>query len=168
MANFFSESTGLYFFSATLQANAALLSVFAIFVIFRIQQLESTISAISTLLLNDRGTHLIVVKDALRFLEAHMEERKKLANSYVRDLQILAKKWIQAKEQADSVARSLRAPTIFLAVLMAVDLFGMLFASAIHATGTGFEAAVLGILAVLNSAAMIQLGMRIISTVESQ
>ena len=38
---FFSENTGLYFFSALLQANAAILAIVGVFMIFRLQSYQS-------------------------------------------------------------------------------------------------------------------------------
>ena len=45
MENFFHPTTGLYFFSALLQANAAIFAIVGVFMIFKLEQLQSRIDA---------------------------------------------------------------------------------------------------------------------------
>ena len=64
----FSNTTGLYLFSALLQANAAIIAIVGVFGIFRIQSLQSKIEYIKQVLLQPGGRHS---GDGMRSISVH-------------------------------------------------------------------------------------------------
>lgn len=51
----FTQDTGLYFYSAWLQADAAIFALVFIFIIYKLQSIENTFNSISAMIHNDRG-----------------------------------------------------------------------------------------------------------------
>ena len=51
----FSQDTGLYFYSAWLQADAAIFALIFIFIVYKLQSIENTIHSITAMIHNDRN-----------------------------------------------------------------------------------------------------------------
>ena len=73
--NFYSPSTSLYFFSALLQANAAIFSIYGVFVIFKLQSIKSSIDSFITALMQDRGRSIHTV-EVIDFDGMNIDEKK--------------------------------------------------------------------------------------------
>jgi len=141
---FFSESTLLYFFSALLQANAAILSIVGVFLVFRLQSLRSAIDTLRTIFLQKPGESIWPERLA-EFDEMDISKKRKwiAERQQKKELTImlpLFKSWITHLENIESLKTRARRPTILLALSICLFTFGLSFAAYVHSLGFESEA----------------------------
>ena len=132
---FFSESTGLYLFSALLQANAAILAILGVFGIFRIQSLQSKIEYIKQGLLQPRGkTNRIGMTpiEIHSFGEFTINEKKKKLSTYDGSYQPLLEYWINAEELAVPLKPIIIKSTASLGLSILIFTLSLIFSNLIH------------------------------------
>jgi len=142
---FFSEYSSLYFFSALLQANAAILSLFAIFVIFRIQSLASSIDT-RKLVLGADPSHASAY-DINSFERMSLQEKKcevdhKTGRRAFGVAHYLA--WIAYEEKIEELKHSIIVPSSVLAGSILFYAIALALAHFIHRSGVLVEAVLLG------------------------
>lgn len=134
--NFFSEYTALYFFSALLQANAAILAIAGVFFIFRIQTYQSSIDFLKNYLMNS-GT-LIGPYSVIEFNNLTQEVRKKRIEEneekkyYELGVIYHLENWIEKHDEILKVKSAIKPPTILLAIGIIINGLGLFFANFIH------------------------------------
>jgi hypothetical protein len=133
--SFFSDSSSLYFFSALLQANAAILSLLAIFVIFRIQALSASIDTRKFVLGSDLGVH-VAASDINSFERMSLQQKKEyIERKQGKGIAILPhfEAWISYQQQIDDLKHSIITPCFALAASVLVFSVALFFASCVHA-----------------------------------
>jgi hypothetical protein len=140
---FFSESSSLYFFSALLQANAAILSIFAIFVIFRIQSLTSSIDTRKFVLGSDShvSPHDINSFEIMSVQSKKSEVDHKMGRNASGVAHYQA--WITYEEKIEKLRRTIIIPTSVLAASILFFAIALSLAHSIHRLGVIVEAIVL-------------------------
>lgn len=135
---FFSDSSSLYFYSALLQANAAILSIVGVFIIFRIQSYQSSIDIIKTALINNR--RMVGPNDVIGFDNFNISEKeeyiKRLNNSVLKNH---CSNWIEKEKKLKKVKSSIKLPTILLAIGIIINSIGLFTASYIHSNLMNYE-----------------------------
>ena len=152
----FSENTGLYFYSALVQSNAALFSILAIFIIFRLQYISSSIMSIRSELM---GVNPMVADRARAFFEHDSEGRKHFIESiitnidhYIKQLYINADKHLDEREK---IKEMYLRPMILLLLIIMFQVILLLLASGIHSIGAIHEASVFGFVIIVQIFALI-------------
>jgi hypothetical protein len=128
MESFFTENTTLYFYSALLQSNAAIIALVGLYRIFKIQSLQSRIQTIITSLIA-AGAHGLVRE----FEIANDEDRKKYiedrkSKDYYRSLS----SWMILLTQIKELRTGIILPTVLLTIALISDVIFLLFSSALH------------------------------------
>ncbi|MCH7928830.1 MAG: hypothetical protein IID03_12755 [Candidatus Dadabacteria bacterium] len=83
----FAEDTGLYFYSAWLQADAAIFALVFIFIIYKLQSIENTYNSISAMIHNDKGKSLTLdFLDTMKNKNARVRFIEQMPNQSWRDL----------------------------------------------------------------------------------
>ena len=137
---FFSDNTGLYFFSAILQANAAILSIVGVFIIFRIQSYQSPIDII-------RNSFLIEFKKwtnpdwILDFDNSSLEGKKeKFKNAkYDKDTMPRLSEWIKNEEKILKTKSSIILPSLLLSSGAILSIIGLLLINHLHCSFENYE-----------------------------
>ncbi|MFC1561037.1 hypothetical protein ACFL4V_01020 [Candidatus Latescibacterota bacterium] len=125
---FLSGNTGYYFYSAILQANAAILSIVGVFIIFRIQRLQSTIDIIINSFMTDleRWTNPQWILD---FFNSNLEEKKEKYKSYNYERQAMSRfsECIKNEEKLLKIKSIIYIPTLFLSSGIILSTIGLFF-----------------------------------------
>jgi hypothetical protein len=123
---FFSTSTSLYFFSAFLQANAAILSIVGLFIIFKIQSLQSLI-------------------DIIEFANSDLKEKQKKYAKISYDKYTMKKlsEWIEKENRIIDIKDMIKIPTILLSIGIITSGIGLIFSNFLHNSSFQYEASVL-------------------------
>lgn len=131
--NLFSDNTGLYFYSALLQANAAILSIVGVFYIFRIQSNQNSIDILKNLLLSDKG-RFTWPESIIEFESLSIKKRKIETEERKYPKQILPQltKWTNLEEQIITIKASIAFPTCLLSLGIIVYAAGILSANKVH------------------------------------
>lgn len=140
---YFSENTGLYFYSALLQANAAILSIVGVFFIFRIQQLKSEIDSIKDYV------SFRFQNDARKYYHefnlANLEEKNEIIERYKKKNYIESDPyhklpdWYTRELELKKIIGSIKAPTIILAFSILMNTVFLLFAENFHKSSYSIE-----------------------------
>lgn len=138
----FSDSTGLYFYSALVQANAAILSIVGVFIIFRLQSLQSSIDRAVRALLSDTRT---TPSPVIEFEKMNLEEKKTFVErgKIEPPIKPLFREWATNEEKISKIRSSIKLPTRLLAFGIVGDSIGLLGANLIHENGVRIESCVL-------------------------
>ena len=139
----FSESTSLYFFSAWLQANAAILALVGVFIVFKIQALGSAIDSVSGPLYSNLSRINITPRLVDDFAKASLENKGKMLNKFDVLVEPTLQRWISLEKQLKDSKPLVRIPTILLAVGIGIDASLLIVASSIHNSGNILEALIL-------------------------
>jgi hypothetical protein len=135
--NLFSDSTSLYFFSALLQSNAAIISLVGIFVIFKIQTLQSSIDIIKNSLMSDMGrwtTPSMIVELDILPLSNKIDriEKDPYRNPYINPQ---VNTWVKKLKEIEKIKAKIKTPTILIVTSLIAFVIGLMFASYIHKLG---------------------------------
>ena len=133
--NFFSDSSSLYFYSALLQANAAILSIVGVFIVFRIQSYQSSIDIIKTALINNR--RMVEPDDVIMFDNLTISEKEGTIKGL--DNSVLKSNWLEKETKLKKVKSSVKLPTILLAIGIIINSIGLFTASYIHSNLMNYE-----------------------------
>ena len=135
----FSDSTGLYFYSALLQANAAILSIMGVFYIFRIQLLKSEIESIKNYVLGLILDNLAAKKFYFDFDIGDIDTKHKILEQIKKkgllDISAPFGKfpiWMEKEIIILKVIKSIKSPTIIIATTILCNTVGLIFASQVH------------------------------------
>ena len=146
----FSENTGLYFYSAFIQANAAIFSIVGVFFVFRFQSIKSSISE-NRNLFNNAGEE--VKKFAQSFEELSNEgkeiEVKRMQGNYA--LTNAYRKWLQLEKELTSVKSKIIKPLIFIVILLMIESLFLLLSNGIHKLGFADESLLFGFILIFQS-----------------
>lgn len=131
--NLFSDNTGLYFYSALLQANAAILSIVGVFYIFRIQSNQNSIDSLKSPLLADQGK-FSWPKTIMDFESLSIKKRKIEIEERKHPEQILPQltRWTNLEEQIITIKSSIAFPTCLLSLGIIFYAVGILSANKVH------------------------------------
>ncbi len=131
--NFFSEYTALYFFSALLQANAAIIAIVGVFFIFRIQTYQSSINSIKNYLFTDKFKNF--QKTIIDFYNFDRISQKEYLNKEIgktSDLYYPFKESINIFDKMNRIKNSIQKPTILLSIGILINALGLLFSNFLH------------------------------------
>jgi len=127
----FTESTGLYFYSALLQANAAIIALVGLYTTFRIQSAYSNIESIKNYFLAGNQN----IRDfGIEFEEKTYAEKR----SYLYDMEFTnlerkqLKRWFDNLTLINTLKRGIIVPTILLAVALISDSFFLFYSTSLH------------------------------------
>jgi len=131
MEIYFSESTGLYFYSALLQANAAIIAVIGIYIIFQIQGAQSTITSLRSFFMvgNPNIRSMGLEFDSKTLSQKKIEVRDNDTNTPEK-LALL--KWYLNEKRARDLKRKIITPTILFLIALSTDCICLFFSSTIH------------------------------------
>ncbi len=114
-----------YFFSAVLQANAAILSILGLFAIFKIQNLQASSANIRNFLISEGGRFLqlgaIIEFDIKSTVDKkkYLESSNNLNSSRVQ----LLREWIRNDEQIRNISKSIKLPIFLLIIGIILPMF---------------------------------------------
>jgi hypothetical protein len=131
----FSDSTGLYLFSALLQANAAIIAIVGVFGIFRIQNLQSKIEYIKSGLLEPRGRGDRGGINSLKVQELEdmkLNEKEENYNTYNDYCKPLLRSWIHAEKTINILKPIITKSTIWLGVGIIINTLCLMLSYLIH------------------------------------
>ncbi|MCI0691130.1 hypothetical protein L0337_03880 [candidate division KSB1 bacterium] len=140
----FSDSTGLYFYSALVQANAAILSIVGVFTIFKIQSIQSSIDLVKNILVAEGGRR-ITIDNLVEFDQMSLENKKSAIQNgkYSKAILPLFNNWATQIEKINKIKLSIKLPTRLLVVGIVGDSIGVLAANLVHENGVRIESCVL-------------------------
>jgi len=153
----FDTSTGLYFYSSLIQANAAIISIFGVFFIFRLQSIQSSISEIYESLCRLNRTN----ENAARaFRQMTFEQKKQKIDSSQGSIDILYeyKKWFMYESIINDTKTNLKKPTSILITIISIQILFLIFSNTTHNMGTAFELLCFLLLTVFEIYVLILLG----------
>jgi len=138
--DFFSENTGLYLFSALLQANAAIIAIVGVFGIFKIQNLQSKIEYIKQGLLHPEGfTRMtgmtpIAINEFDNSTLQKKEEILKESSKHNPQWSDLLKSWINTEKVILSFKPIITKSTIYLGLGIIINALCLILSNVIHST----------------------------------
>jgi hypothetical protein len=132
---FLSESSGYYFYSAVLQANAAILSIVGVFIIFRIQRLQSTIDLIQNSFLMNLEKYATPEKFS-EFFNSTLEKKKEVFEDlhYPNYIMSSLSVCIKNEETILGFNSAIKTPTLLLASGIILSTIGLFFTNFLHST----------------------------------
>ncbi len=145
----FSNSTSLYFFSAILQANAAIIAIVGVFGIFKIQPFQSGIETIKFSLSMERGIttgfwdvdpSIISIFNPLNIEEKYKFMNEKVRSSVAREI---LENWINVEKDILTFKTTLINPILLISIGIVLGAFGLILANTIHNLGAIVEFLVL-------------------------
>lgn len=135
----FSTNTGLYFFSALLQSNAAILSVFGVFLIFRIQSYQSSIDIIHSSLL-DHQTCSSTIQDIFEFIKnPDLGKKKSIASKADEYIRHYYEESLLFHEKIANIKKTIKLPTYLLGFGIILNLFSLLLSNLFNNLGLLYE-----------------------------
>ena len=126
----FSDNTALYFYSALLQANAAILSIVGVFVIFKVQSLKSSIDIVKSALMNYKS--FVTQPMVINFANVSIEEKRKIASGADGYIKPQYDDWIQKEIELSTTKSLIKVPTILLVVAIMLEALGLTTATFFH------------------------------------
>jgi len=164
-STFFSESTGLYLYSALFQGNVALLGVLAVFVVFKSQEISATISAIDDRLFHEYESVIRLqaglmsdfplgiadmsqLYDRLERLQAEYQPPHPQSSKFLTPVETLLKDGdlrrmfdsrMFLSRQRDHMLRRFRAPLLLIVVAITFPLVMTILAFNVYNSGPRIE-----------------------------
>lgn len=134
----FSEYTGLYFYSALIQSNAALFAVVGIFVIYKLQSLENMIDTMPTKLsyvfsgvvLHPKITEFAVGGKVIR--QNIISTYEATDNSTARNAVILFKRWMYLIEAIRPTKKKIKLPMLLMGIGIVLNSILIVLSEPIH------------------------------------
>ncbi len=133
----FDVNTGLYLFSALLQANAAIFAIVGVFGIFRIQSLQSKIEFFKQGLIQPKGRFNrteMSSEDIIKFDEFTLEEKADyIKNSEIDDNFIpLLRSWFNTETIIINFESIIIISMIYLGIGIIINIFFLIYSNTIH------------------------------------
>lgn len=167
-----SDSSGLYLFSALLQANAAILALLAVFAVFRIQTLANRVSTMREYLLQHGPSYQIPRQRVVEFEWASPAEKERMIGEtpdpaiefgLAQSGATQFRRWRDADIAINETKTSLAAPIVALTSLMVISAFGIIYAVAVHSSWPQGEPYLLFLVALGNSFAYVWVARQLIT-----
>jgi len=124
----FSENTGLYLYSALLQANAAIITLVGFFSIFTIQSIHSKINTIQSSFIAIGHGNKIRWFDGLNLKDKEIETQKMIDEDYF----ISYNRWVINLKQIKKVKYGIILPTLLLGIALISDIIFLFLSSSLH------------------------------------
>jgi hypothetical protein len=152
----FSINTGLYFFSALLQADAAIFAVLAVFIVFKLQYQQAiTLNLRPFILQGVTPEQRLIVRE---FDSANIERKRQIAEQY-KNTGLMS--WLYHElpqhEKAEELKSKFKYPGIYLVTLIAGDIIGLLTIESLHHCNQLLEIIVFVVVAIAHVIMMINL-----------
>ena len=147
--DFFSENSSLYFFSALLQADAAIFSIMAIFLVFRLEAHESAKSSIKLTMaqltpkLIPLAWLALLDKNDIVEIERRVKDEEENCSGCDKGILALKKSFVEHSKKIDKIKNTSIIPAIVLAVVIVLFAAGIFFSAYLHALPTAIEFIVL-------------------------
>jgi len=131
---FFSDSTGLYLFSALLQANGAIIAIIGVFGIFRIQNLYQRIDYIKQIItqpvrhISYRGMSPF---DVDKFEDMTVNSKEKECKNHINSKRLL-ESWILTEKKILVLKPIIINSTVWLSLGVIVNALCLIFSNPIH------------------------------------
>lgn len=137
---FYNNSTSLYFFSALLQANAALFSIYGVFVIFKLQGLKSTIDAYMIAFLQNKGMS-INSEEVLDFEVMNIEDKRKHIEKISKDntRKKYLEAWLKKENKIEATKKGIKNIIGCIAIIIILNAMGLISAFTINKLGVRIE-----------------------------
>lgn len=139
----FNENTGLYLFSALLQANAAILAIAGVFGIFKIQSINSKIDFLKNVLHYPHGRHMstgLSPKDINSFeKKTHEEKVKQMSETKDDTIKIMLSDWVKYEKQIMTLNPIIINSSKYLGFGIIINAIGIIFSNLIHNMNICFE-----------------------------
>jgi hypothetical protein len=134
----FSENTGLYLFSALIQANAAIFSIVGVFYIFRLQSIQYTITNIFNALYNENINIRQVAED---FKIKNIDDKKVYVGKMTGNDHIsnYYRNWLEYELEQNEIKNKIKNPLIAITLLIVLQIFFLIISHGIHLLGVLFE-----------------------------
>jgi len=136
--HFFSDYSAFYFFSALLQANAAIFAIVGIFCIFKIQSIELYINTIKQRLLELLQDDSFIQFERLD-LNGKMKNLEKYKSELSKSGKYLLDERVNLEKKIQCLLFSVKSPLIVLIIGILINGIGLFLANYIHNLGTVFE-----------------------------
>ena len=152
----FSTNTGLYFFSALLQADAAVFAVLAVFIVFKLQYQQAiTLNLRPFILQGVTPEHRLIVR---KFDSANIERKRQIAEQY-NNIGLMS--WLHYElphhEKAEELKSKFKRPGIFLVTLIAGNIIGLITIESLHNCNRLLEIIVISFIGIIHIIMMINL-----------
>ena len=131
----FTGNTGLYFYSALLQANAAIFSIVGVFYIFRLQSINSAISEFFFLLTSQGSA---IREEAIKFRNASTTDKEakvKKLSMFKDGITFEYSRWLILEKELLQLRKKYIPPITNLTFLIVFEIFFLLLSETIHNIG---------------------------------
>jgi hypothetical protein len=128
----FTDATGLYLYSALLQANAALLALIGLYIVFRLQSINSRIDSLKSSLFAE-GTQF--GGDAVRFDSMTLERKVKWIDKLGKDnswIKLTYLRWLDLYLISKQFKRGVIIPTLLIGVAICLNALFLFRSSSLH------------------------------------
>jgi len=134
----FNESTGLYFYSSLLQADAAMISIVGLFLIYWIQSLENKISSVMNSLTSQKIDRIDNINN---FFSSDIKGQQEFFNSISGQTAPLPyyQKAISFKKKIVEIKASIKTPTILLTAGIGITALLLLSSNSLHVYHPKYE-----------------------------
>ena len=151
------SSTGLYFYSALLQADAAVLAIVGLYITFKLQTIQLIINnlreRITAVLYQPENEEerVLSIRQLTTFDESLLDKKIELAELYKNKglLNYLSDE-IPYHKKLVAIKKEFIAPSYLIAILISLNIIGIIFSSTIHVFSYFFEIVVLVIVGLLH------------------
>jgi len=135
----FTNSTGLYFYSALLQANAALVAIIGLYTIFRIQSINSIIESIKSSLIAEGSSFR---KEVTKFDTMNLNDKKKRVKEVFTDttgISLAYRRWLKLELLNSDYKKSMVYPAILFGSAIILNAMLLFLSSSIHLYNSTIE-----------------------------
>lgn len=134
----FTDFTGLYLFSALIQANAAIFSIIGVFYIFRLQSIQSSISNIFNALYNE---NIGIRQHAEEFNHKDIDGKRAYSEKLTGDDPISKnyRDWLEYELEKNDLRDKIRNPLFTIVILIIIQIVFLIISNGIHSLGNWFE-----------------------------
>ena len=140
----FSENTGLYLYSALLQANAAILSLIGIYYIFKIQSLKLELEALKNYVFHNSGS-TAAKSYYYNFNMTDLTGKKNILEKIIETKQLdkdpynKFPTWFKIEIDIAFITKSVKFPSLLLAISIMLYAVCIVFAYQIHLQKSSYE-----------------------------
>ena len=145
----FAEDTGLYFYSAWLQADAAIFAIVFIFFIYKLQSIENNISS-SLSIIYSQGSkeYIITAFNIIKTTDDRSGQIKESTRPYFKEI---LENLVEALDFKDKVPIIFKPIFIILPMVLMVSSILLLSSNELHSCGTYIEMSGFGTLLIIQA-----------------
>ena len=125
-----SDNTALYFFSALLQADAAVVAVIAVVIVFKLQSLQAITSNLHSFIMHKSEPEDREV--LIQFDKESYEGKETIASGKTGGIMAFLSHELPYHKKMDVLKKKFVFPSICFAVLIILNIVGLIFASTLH------------------------------------